>query len=149
MPRIEDTHQRLVRGEFPEPIVRRIVTCLFAEARAGDGLAVRIIEDTGSRLGTAAAAAMRALVLRGSNAVVVLGGAMFQSEGHELLVAAADQRIRETINEAHVVVLRVPPAVGAVLFARDLINHAPLDFAMRLRTESDRIDELCGRSAAE
>jgi N-acetylglucosamine kinase-like BadF-type ATPase len=133
----------LVRGEFPEPVIRRIVTCLFACARAGDGLATRIIEDTGSRLGAAAAALMRALVLRGSNAVVVLGGAMFQTEGHHQLVDAATRRIRQTINEAHVLLLSVAPVIGGVLFARDLVSHSPLDFATALRAQDARIDVLC------
>lgn len=141
--RIEDTPGRLVRGEFPEPVVRKIVQALFGCARGGDGLASRIIEDTGSRLGAAAAALMRALVLRGSNAVVVLGGAMFQTEGHQQLVDAATRRIRETINEAHVLKLNVAPVIGGVLFARDLVSHSPLDFANALRTENARIDALC------
>ena len=146
--RIEDTPTRLVRGEFPEPVIRRIVQSLFSCARAGDGLATRIIEDTGSRLGAAAAALMRALVLRGSNAVVVLGGAMFQTEGHHQLVEAATRRIRDTINEAHVLVLEVAPVIGAVLFARDLVSHASLDFAVTLRNENARIDAMCeGRSS--
>lgn len=143
VPRIEDTHRKLVRGVFPESLVRKIVACLFEQARAKDGLALRIIEDTGSRLGSAAAALMRTLVLRGPNAVVVLGGAMFQTPGHDALVAAAERRIRDTVSEAHVVQLRVEPVVGAVLFARDLVNHAPLDFATTLRNENDRIDVLC------
>lgn len=141
--RIEDTHQKLVRGVFPESLVRKIVACLFAQARAKDGLALRIIEDTGQRLGAAAAALMRTLVLRGPNAVVVLGGAMFQTPGHEALVEAAERRIRDTVNEAHVVLLTVKPVVGAVLFARDLVNHAPLDFATTLRSEDERIEALC------
>lgn len=147
--RVEDIPQLLVRGELPEVLVRRVVERLFAEARAGDGAAQRILEDTGERLGSAAAAVMRGLVLRGSNAVVVLGGAMFQAEGHELLTEATRRRIRSTVNEAHVIVLEVQPVIGAVLFARDLVGHAPLAFATRLRSESGEIDRLCAeRSSA-
>lgn len=140
---IEELPRHLVRGVIPEPMIRKVVTCLFQESRNGDGLALRIIEDTGARLGAAAAAVMRALVLRGSNAIVVLGGAMFQTEGHELLSEAAERRIRNTVSEAHVIKLDLNPVVGAVLFARDLVSPAPLAFARKLRGEDDRIDALC------
>ncbi len=89
----EEIPRHLVRGVIPEPVIRRVVQCLFEQAREGDGLALRIIEDTGARLGAAAAAVMRTLVLRGSNAIVVLGGAMFQTVGHDLLVEAVERRI--------------------------------------------------------
>lgn len=123
----------MVRGELPEPVVKASVQCLFRCAQAGDGLARRIVEETGSRLGIAAAAAMRALVLRGPNAVVVLGGAMFQTPGHDLLVESCAKRVRTTVSEAHVIVLDTHPVVGAVLFARDLVDHAPRDFALAAR----------------
>ena len=134
---VEALPSLMVRGELPEPVVKASVQCLFRCAGAGDGLARRIVEDTGSRLGGAAAAAMRALVLRGPNAIVVLGGAMFQSEGHELLVESCAKRVRTSVSEAHVIVLDTHPVVGAVLFARDLVDHAPRDFALAAR-ESGR-----------
>jgi N-acetylglucosamine kinase-like BadF-type ATPase len=145
---IQEIPIRLVRGVVPEPMIKKVVQCLFQEARSGDGLALRILEDTGSRLGSAAAAVMKTLVLRGSNAIVVLGGAMFQTEGHEILVDAAERRIRNTVNEAHVIKLAINPVIGAVLFARDLVSPAPLAFAQALRGESARIDELCAKSSA-
>jgi N-acetylglucosamine kinase-like BadF-type ATPase len=141
--RVEDIPRLLVRGEIPEVSTRRLVECLFGEAQRGDGAASRIIEDTGERLGAAAVAVMRGLVLRGANAVVVLGGAMFQAPGHELLVEATARRIRDTINEAHVIVLNVQPVIGAALFARDLLGQAPLTFANTLRKESSEIERLC------
>jgi N-acetylglucosamine kinase-like BadF-type ATPase len=140
---VEDIPALLVRGEIPEPLVRKIVTALFEEAEGGDGVACRIVEDTGERLGGAASAVMRQLVLRGSNAVVVLGGAMFQAPGHRLLNEATERKIRRGVNEAHVILLEVQPVIGAVLFARDLINHSPLGFATRLRAESAEIEKLC------
>ncbi|MCK6548111.1 hypothetical protein L6R52_19830 [Myxococcota bacterium] len=145
--KIEDIPQLLVRGELPEVHVRKIVECLFREGEAGDGSARRILEDTGERLGAAAVAVMRGLVLRGSNAIVVLGGAMFQAPGHRLLQEATERRIRSTVNEAHVIVLEVHPVIGAVLFARDLLGHAPLPFATKLRAESPEIDRLCSLGA--
>jgi N-acetylglucosamine kinase-like BadF-type ATPase len=141
--RVEDVQRLLVRGELPEPLVRKIVRALFEEAGSGDGVASRIIEDTGERLGAAAAAVMRQLVLRGTNAVVVLGGAMFQTPGHQMLVEITERKIRRVVNEAHVIRLEVQPVIGAVLFARDLVSHAPLSFATRLRSESGEIERLC------
>jgi N-acetylglucosamine kinase-like BadF-type ATPase len=141
---VEEIPRHLVRGVIPEPVIRRVVQCLFEQARDGDGLAIRIIEDTGARLGAAAAAVMRTLVLRGSNAIVVLGGAMFQSDGHDLLVESVERRIRNTVNEAHVIKLNMNPVVGAILFARDLVSPAPLGFAQELRAQNERIEELCG-----
>jgi N-acetylglucosamine kinase-like BadF-type ATPase len=142
---VEEIPRHLVRGVIPEPLIKRVVHSLFEQARDGDGLALRIIEDTGARLGGAAAAVMRTLVLRGSNAVVVLGGAMFQSEGHDLLVEAVERRIRNTVNEAHVIRLNMNPVIGAILFARDLVSPAPLSFAQDLRSANSRIEELCGK----
>jgi N-acetylglucosamine kinase-like BadF-type ATPase len=140
---VEEVPGLLVRGEIPEPLVRKIVAALFAEAEQGDGLACRIVEDTGERLGAAAAAVMRHLVLRGPNAVVVLGGAMFQAAGHRLLLEATERKIRRIVTEAHVIRLEVQPVIGAVLFARDLVTHAPLAFANKLRAESGEIERLC------
>lgn len=145
--RVEQMPSLLVRGELTDVHVRKVVECLFREGEGGDGSARRILEDTGERLGAAAVAVMRGLVLRGSNAIVVLGGAMFQAPGHRLLNEATERRIRSTVNEAHVIVLEVHPVVGAVLFARDLLGHAPLSFATRLRSESSEIDRLCGLSS--
>lgn len=142
VPSVEQIPGRLVRGVLPEPLVDKLVRCLFFEAERGDGLACRIVEDTGERLGAAASAVMRQLVLRGSNAVVVLGGAIFDSPEHRLLVEATERKIRRSVSEAHVIVLRIQPVIGAVLFARDLLGHAPLHFATRLRAESERIHEL-------
>jgi N-acetylglucosamine kinase-like BadF-type ATPase len=141
--RMDEIPRLLVRGVLPEVLVGKVVECLFAEAEKGDGMAARIIEDTGARLGAMAAAVMRALVLRGANAVVVLGGSMYQALGHGKLVEATSRTIQNTINEAHVIVLRVEPVVGAVLFARDLLGQAPLAFANRLRGESAGIEKLC------
>lgn len=140
---VEEVPSLLVRGEIPEPLVRKIVNALFHEAEGGDGMACRIVEDTGERLGAAASAVMRQLVLRGSNAVVVLGGAMFQAAGHRLLIDATERKIRRGVNEAHVILLEVQPVIGAVLFARDLIGHSPLAFANKLRAESTEIEKLC------
>lgn len=140
---VEETPRIMVHGEMLEASVRKVVSALFEEARRGDGMACRIIEDAGQRLGAAAVAVMRTLVLRGSNAVVVLGGAMFQTPGHESLVEATEKRIRETVTEAHVILLEHLPVVGALLFARDVVGHAPLPFALRLRAESIAIEELC------
>lgn len=139
---VEALTSLMVRGELPQPIIKRSVQCLFRCAREGDGLARRIVADTGARMGAAAAAAMRALVLRGSNAVVVLGGAMFQTEGHDLLVQACTKRIADTVSEAHVIVLDTEPVVGAVLFARDLVGHAPRDFALAARAGGQDIEAL-------
>lgn len=139
---VEQLPTLMVRGELPALVVRKSVQCLFRCAREGDGLARRIVADTGSRMGAAAAAAMRQLVLRGSNAVVVLGGAMFQTEGHALLVDACTKRIRDTVSEAHVLVLDTDPVVGAVLFARDLVGHAPREFAVEARATGRRLDAL-------
>lgn len=141
--RMDEIPRLLVHGVLPEPLVRKVVDCLFREGERGDGMAARIIEDTGERLGAAAAAVMRSLVLRGANAVVVLGGAMFQDPSHHLIVEATQRRIRQTISEAHVILLHVEPVIGAVLFARDLLGTAPLAFANKLRSESASIEQLC------
>lgn len=144
---VEALPSLMVRGEVPEPMVRASVQCLFRCAREGDGLARRIVEDTGSRMGAAAAAAMRALVLRGSNAILVLGGAMFQTPGHELLVESCTKRVRDTVSEAHVILLDTHPVVGAVLFAKDLVEHASRDFAIRARASGQELERLLEDSA--
>ncbi len=136
----------MVRGELPEPVVRQAVQCLFRCARQGDGLARRIVEDTASQMGAAAAAAMRALVLLGPNAVLVLGGAMFQTPGHELLVDACAKRVREAVSEAHVIVLDTNPVVGALLFARDIVEHASRDFALAARAGGRDIEAVIKRT---
>lgn len=128
------------RGELPSAVVQTAVDCLFAEAELGDGLAQKIIEDTGQRLGAAAVATLRALSLRAANAVVVLDGSMFTGPGRHLLVGATRQRIRSAVSEAHVIVARSQRVVGAILFARDLLDHAPLAFADRLRGQAGALE---------
>ncbi len=133
-----DSVQRLSdlreNGELPAAVVEAAVACLFAEADGGDGLAEKIIEDTGSRLGAAVVATMRTLTLREANAVVVLDGAMFGR--HPPLAIAAQQRILSAVNEAHVILAHAERVLGAVLFARDLVDHAPLAFADRVRGQA-------------
>ena len=128
----------LEHGELPMAVVEAAVACLFAEADGGDGLAQKIIEDTGSRLGASVVATMRTLSLRAANAVVVLDGAMFAM--HEPLARATQRRILGAVNEAHIIVAHTERVLGAVLFARDLVDHAPLAFADRVRGQSGALD---------
>ncbi len=132
---VQQAPRVLVRGELPLSLARKLVAALFTEAEGGDGLAQRLIEDTGSRLGASAAAALRALSLRSNNAVVVLGGSGFFGAERQLLVQAVERRVLNLVPEAYVRFLETEPVVGAVLMARDLVSHAPLDFARRLRQE--------------
>ncbi|MEL7367273.1 MAG: BadF/BadG/BcrA/BcrD ATPase family protein [Myxococcota bacterium] len=129
----------LERGELSASVAEAVIACLFAEAESGDGLAEKIIEDTGSRLGASAVAGMRALNLRAANAVVVLDGAMFTRPTHQRLVEATQKRIISAVNEAHVIVANTPRVLGAVLFARDLMDHAPLAFADRVRGQAQAV----------
>ena len=133
---VERLHELLEHGELPPAVVDTAVACLFAEADEGDGLAEKIIEDTGQRLGASVVATMRALSLRAANAVVVLDGTMFVRSDQQRLVAATKQRILNAVNEAHVFVARTERVLGAILFARDLMNHAPLAFADRVRGQT-------------
>ena len=126
----------LEHGELPPEVVEAAVACLFEEAEAGDGLAEKIVEDTGHRLGASVVAAMRTLNLRASNAVVVLDGTMFTRPNHGLLVEATQQRILSAVNEAHVIVGETDRVLGAILFARDMVDHAPLAFADRIRAQT-------------
>ncbi len=126
----------LDEGELPASVVEQAVDCLFEQALLGDGLAEKIIEDTGGRLGATVVAALRQLSLRAANAVVVLDGAMFTRPDHADLLRATRQRILSAVNEAHVMVSETPRVLGAVLFARDLMDHAPLAFADRIRQQA-------------
>lgn len=140
VPSVDHLPSRLVRGELPTATVRDAVACLFACARDGDGLAQRIVSDTGHRMGAAAAAALRGLVLKGENAVLVLGGAMLQTAGHERLVEACAARARQAVSEVRVRVLDTDPVVGALLFAHDLLGPVPPAVAERLRADGRALD---------
>ena len=137
----------LERGELPSSVVETAVACLFEQADAGDGLAEKIVEDTGMRLGSSAIATLRALSLNAHNAVVVLDGAMFTRPSQARLVHATQQRILSAVNEAHVITARTPRVIGAILFARDLMDHAPLAFADRVRRQASTLDDSFGGHA--
>lgn len=120
--RLEAVADRCLHGRFDDADIRRIVPVLFSVAEAGDSVARATLEEVALRIAESAAAALRALSLAEREAVVVLGGSMLQLPTHRLLASAIARLVGERAPRARVTTLAVPPVLGGVLWAADLLG---------------------------
>jgi N-acetylglucosamine kinase-like BadF-type ATPase len=108
----------VARGSIPDSIYAGSVVEV---AEAGDLTARRILEHAGSSLGDAAGHVARRLSLDGSEFEIVLTGGMFRNDSR-LLTSAFEYTLKRYARFARPARLEVPPIVGAVLLALELID---------------------------
>lgn len=136
LPFIEGAVDLASSGRFEDQDIRKILPVLFSAERNGDVLARRIIEDVAQVLSDAAHAALQGLSLQGEDRVVILGGAMLQLDDHRALADAVRDAIQRRDPSVRVERLTVPPVIGALLWARDLLGGDACVFAERVLSQA-------------
>jgi N-acetylglucosamine kinase-like BadF-type ATPase len=120
-----DTAQELLerysRSQEPLDPIARVVMKVADE---GDPTARTIAERAGAGLGARAALVARKLSMQQLPVEVVLAGGVFRS-ANRALMAAFEMELRRTVPRAAVSRLEVPPVVGAVLRAMELVGVEP------------------------
>jgi N-acetylglucosamine kinase-like BadF-type ATPase len=102
----------------------RLAPLVFTAAEQGDAVARAILVDVGEELAVAAAAAWTRLFGDGAREVtVVAGGSVFQRPHYPLLFDTFRIRLEQRCPGARVVRLSVPPVLGAVYCALELLGR--------------------------
>ncbi len=107
------------RGGFGRSELVKMSPVLLDEADRGDSVAHKIVEDAGKGLGGQGRVCAERLGMEIVGTRVVLGGGIFEHPSNLL-----ERRVMSQLPGAHAVRLKVPPIVGAVLAALDMINVA-------------------------
>lgn len=96
----------------------------FKEANKGDKVAIKILKDMGSCLAAAAAGCIKELHLE-DDAEIVLAGSVYVKGECPVLVDTFKETVTNLIgNNCHFNVLQVPPATGAIIWAKELYDGA-------------------------
>jgi N-acetylglucosamine kinase-like BadF-type ATPase len=106
---------------------------VLAAARAGDTVALSIVERLADEVALLAVTALRRLDLLQRPATVVLGGGVLASRD-PLLLDGVVRRLDAQAPQALVSVVSAPPVLGAALAGLDLLGAPPAAGA-RLRAE--------------
>ena len=101
------------------------VAC-FEEANKGDKVAIKLLTDMGECLARAAAGCVKNLNM-GTIPEVVLIGSVYVKGACPVLVESFKKKVNELLNiNCKFNVLQVPPATGAIIWAKELYdNHFP------------------------
>ncbi|HEY0118880.1 MAG TPA: N-acetylglucosamine kinase, partial [Cellulomonas sp.] len=124
----------LYRGQMAEPELAVVPPLVFAAARAGDAVALGLVQRQADEVVAMATAAARRLDLDWP-VPVVLGGSVLAAR-HALLLDPVEAGLRAAGLEPRLVVPADPPVVGAALLglAAHLGGPVPADVEARLRT---------------
>ena len=101
--------------------VSELTPVLMAVARAGDPVALRVVERLAEEVCLLAVVALRRLDLLDADADVVLGGGVLTGSGPVVLDRIAD-RLRVAAPRAQIRLVHEPPVVGAALLGLDLLG---------------------------
>jgi N-acetylglucosamine kinase-like BadF-type ATPase len=116
--------EALFLGRIGRERVLELVPLVFAQADAGDPVAVGLVDRQVDEVVAMAGAAIRRLGLAGADVEVVLGGGLFHGDAPAFL-----DRIRAGITAiapaAGITRLTAPPVVGAALLGLDRLGAAP------------------------
>jgi N-acetylglucosamine kinase-like BadF-type ATPase len=134
---VEEMLEAISRGLVPFPAGAPLVV---RAASAGDPVAVGILERAGRSLGRAAGAVARRLDLADQEFDLVLSGGLFRGRSH-LLHDALRTEVTPAAPRATLVLLELPPAVGAVVMAMERAG-AEITGDMRERLADDAVREL-------
>jgi N-acetylglucosamine kinase-like BadF-type ATPase len=130
-------------GKLGEDDLLRLPAVLFATAKAGDAVALSLIERQAEEIATMAATAIRRLDLAETpetpetpDIPVVLGGGVLEAK-NPLLTDAIARRLAGRAPTAVVRVVDAPPVTGAALLGLDHLGAGPAA-ETRLRSSYDR-----------
>jgi N-acetylglucosamine kinase-like BadF-type ATPase len=111
-------------GRQDEHRLSELTPLVFAEAAAGDWVAVKLVERLAMEIASMATVSLRRLDLLEAKADVVLGGGILRA-GHAGLLADVESRIRAQAPDVTLRVVTDAPVVGAVLLALDHVGAGP------------------------
>jgi N-acetylglucosamine kinase-like BadF-type ATPase len=121
----------------PAPPAGLLAPLVFEAARAGDAVAIGLLEAAGRDLGLSALRVAERLFAPEAAFPLVLGGSVLQLGGHDAMRAALVGVVRARFAQVEPVVLETPPLAGAVLLALDRATdraHADADVGARVFT---------------
>jgi len=129
-------------GHLSPGRVLELTPVLMDVARAGDPVALRVVERLAEEVTLLAVVALRRLDLLDMDADVVLGGGVLTGSGPVVLDRIAD-RLRIAAPRAQIRLVTEPPVVGAALLGLDLLGagaaaEATLRFALTAAVEAVR-----------
>jgi len=113
----------LSRGTLPYGRLHELPPLLMRVAAAGDAVAAAIVERQAEEIAVLGVTALRRLGLLGTPAEVVLGGGVITAGAP--LLDSVRRRYAAAAPYARLVVLDVPPVLGAALYGLDLLDAAP------------------------
>jgi N-acetylglucosamine kinase-like BadF-type ATPase len=124
LPTVMAVGEALHFGRLDEHRLSELTPLVFAEAAAGDWVAVKLVERLAMEIASMATVSLRRLDLLEAKADVVLGGGILRA-GHAGLLADVESRIRAQAPDVTLRVVTDAPVVGAVLLALDHVGAGP------------------------
>lgn len=142
MEAISDTMPKK-RKELP-PIGVKVFEC----ARKGDEVAIELLQEMANNLARSAGGCVVNLDFK-EPVDVILAGSVWVKGDHPTLIATFKEKIKEyTKKDCNVIVLTVPPATGAIIWAKELVDGKFPDLETR-KLICDRVqaqlDKIEGR----
>jgi N-acetylglucosamine kinase-like BadF-type ATPase len=127
-----DVTGALYSGRIPEERTSELAAVVVDAARAGDAIALGLIDALADECASFAIAAIRRLRLAGQAVPVVLSGGVARGAA-DLLADAVALRVAGTAPRARVIVVEAPPVLGAALLALDRVAPGDAAAAARVR----------------
>ena len=103
---------------------------VFSLAAAGDPVAQEVVQESAHELAENTVAVIRQLAFQKRNFEIVLIGSVFKAG--ELYIQPFRERIHQFAPHAHLINLKVPPVVGAVLLAAEAAGLGPASLRQHL-----------------
>jgi N-acetylglucosamine kinase-like BadF-type ATPase len=116
--------EALYLGRIDEVELSELAPTVFAEAAAGDAIALDLVHRQADEIVLMAGAAIRKLRMADLDPDVVLGGGIFRNGWHPFF-ERIEAGITEVAPRARVVRLTAPPIVGAAMLGLDQVGAGP------------------------
>ncbi|WP_374007332.1 N-acetylglucosamine kinase [Leifsonia sp. LS-T14] len=121
---VQDVIEAIHFGRLAGHDLARLSPTLFACARQGDPVAIRVVEDQAEEIVTMAVTTLRRLDLLDRPVPVVLGGGVIGSRDERLL-GTIDRQLGERAPHARMELVTAAPILGAALLALESAGAGP------------------------
>jgi N-acetylglucosamine kinase-like BadF-type ATPase len=135
VPMVTDVTIGLHLGKISEEALLGLAPVLLEVASAGDEVARDLVRRQAEEISVMAVTAMRRLGLTAMPVPVVLGGGLLRAR-NPLLTSEITERITAAAPRAAVIIVAVPPVMGAALLGLDHVGAGP-EAERRLRAAYD------------
>lgn len=125
---IEHAMNGVLKRTLPNTDIMRI---MFAAADSGDQMALNIIDHTAKQLAYSTVGCMHNLDFGLEVDIILAGSVWVKAESPLLLNKYKTYVASLTEHQCNFIILHVPPATGAVLWALEIANGQPVDITMR------------------